>query len=180
MAQEKICQKKICMLGAFGVGKSSLVSTYLKGVYSDSYKTTVGARIEIKPMIVASNPFHLVIWDIAGEDEFQLTNSNYLLGSAGYVLIADVTRSDTFKKAIEIQQRAASILGNVPFVLALNKFDLTDEWDIDREVVDHLIKHQWSIIETSAKTGMGVNKVFQILAQQIWETTNGPFSLTRS
>lgn len=173
-------QKKICMLGAFGVGKTSLVNSYLKGTFSPNYDTTVGVRIDLKPLRTPSGEFNLVIWDIAGEDEFQRTPPSYLVGSAGYILVADVTRRSSFTRAIDIQKYAEERLGRLPFVFVLNKFDLTDDWEIDRDLLDRLVKRNWVILESSAKTGMGVEAVFQVLAQQILENPNGSLPLTDS
>ena len=124
-------QKKICMLGAYGVGKTSLVNSYLKGTFSPEYDTTIGVRIDLKPLKTPVGEFNLVIWDIAGEDEFQSTPPSYLIGSAGYILVADATRRATFTKALEIQKYTEERVGRLPFVFVLNKFDLTDDWDID-------------------------------------------------
>ena len=71
-------------------------------------------------------------------------------------------------------------MGRLPFVFVLNKFDLTDDWEIDRDLLDRLVKRNWVILESSAKTGMGVEAVFQVLAQQILENPNGSLPLTDS
>ncbi|HQU71307.1 MAG TPA: Rab family GTPase [Calditrichia bacterium] len=171
-------QKKICMLGAFGVGKTSLVSTFTGAEFRGDYTTTVGVRINQKNLIVNHTSFNLLIWDIAGEDDFQTTPEAYLNGTAGYILVADVTRRETFVKAREIQRRMQDALGDIPFVFVLNKFDLTQEWDIDRDLIDRLLANNWQIVESSARTGMGVEKVFNLLAQQILGQGNGPLSFT--
>ncbi|HET7777303.1 MAG TPA: EutP/PduV family microcompartment system protein, partial [Rudaea sp.] len=62
-------QKKICLLGAFGVGKTSLTQRFVSSIFSDKYLTTVGVKIDKKAVDVGATPVSLVIWDIAGEDE---------------------------------------------------------------------------------------------------------------
>ena len=62
-------QKKICMLGAFAVGKTSLVRRYVDSIFSDTYLTTVGVKIDKRVVPVGNDSVNLILWDIAGEDE---------------------------------------------------------------------------------------------------------------
>jgi small GTP-binding protein len=64
-------QKKICMLGAFAVGKTSLVRRFVESIYSDVYQTTVGVKIDKKNVQVHGKEVSLVLWDIYGEDDYQ-------------------------------------------------------------------------------------------------------------
>ena len=61
-------QKKICMLGGFSVGKTSLVKRYVESVFSEAYLTTVGVRSTRKPWRcrIKREPY---LWDLAGEDD---------------------------------------------------------------------------------------------------------------
>ena len=63
-------QKKICMLGAFAVGKTSLVKQYVSGIFSEKYHTTVGVKIDKKMVEVDGQSMTLILWDLHGEDEF--------------------------------------------------------------------------------------------------------------
>lgn len=62
-------QKKICLLGSFSVGKTSLISRYVNSLFSDRYLTTVGVKIDKKQLTLNGKELSLVIWDIAGEDD---------------------------------------------------------------------------------------------------------------
>ena len=86
-------QKKICMLGAFAVGKTSLVQRFVKSLFSDRYLTTVGVKIDKKIVTVGDTEVSLVLWDLAGEDEFQSVQTSYLRGASGYLLVIDGTRA---------------------------------------------------------------------------------------
>src|ERR1043165_1179544 len=99
-------QKKICMLGAFAVGKTSLVTRYVKSIFSENYLTTVGVKIDKKTVTVDSTEVNLILWDLAGEDEFVQLQTSYLKGSSGYILVSDGTRSDTLLKAFTLQRKA--------------------------------------------------------------------------
>jgi len=43
-----VVQKKVCMLGAYSVGKTSLVSQYVNSIFSEKYTTTIGVKIDKK------------------------------------------------------------------------------------------------------------------------------------
>ncbi|WP_414562718.1 MULTISPECIES: Rab family GTPase [unclassified Anabaena] len=160
-------QKKICMVGAFATGKTSLVTRFVHSIFSEKYQTTVGVKIDKKTVNIQDNKLNFILWDIHGEDEFQKIRMSYLRGSAGYLLVVDGTRKNTLEKAFDIQTRVEAAIGKVPFILVLNKEDMTDEWEIEKTDIDAVVKKGWTMIKTSAKNGLGVEEVFQTLARQI-------------
>jgi small GTP-binding protein len=160
-------QKKICMVGAFATGKTSLVTRYVHSIFSEKYQTTVGVKIDKKTVDIQDHKLNFILWDIHGEDEFQKIRMSYLRGSAGYILVVDGTRKNTLEKAFDIQTRVEAAIGKVPFILVLNKEDMTDEWEIEKTDIDAVVKKGWTMIKTSAKNGLGVEEVFQALAKQI-------------
>lgn len=162
-------QKKICMLGGFAVGKTSLVRQFVESIYSDKYHTTVGVKIDKKLMNVGEQEVNLLLWDIQGEDGVQKLRSSYLRGAAGYLLVIDGTRGSTLDTACAIQQSAQEILGLVPFIAVINKIDLVDEWDLDEKAVEGLVQAGWTVYRTSAKTGQHVENAFVNLAKKITE-----------
>ena len=160
-------QKKICMLGATGVGKTSLVSRYVLSLFSDTYLTTIGVKVDKKSVSVDGTDVTLMLWDIYGEDEFQTVRASYLRGASGYLLVADGTRQLTLDTARQLQKTAQDVIGRVPFVLALNKSDLADEWRVDDRVLWRMAEDGWSVIRTSAKTGAGVEDAFLKLTRRM-------------
>ncbi|MBD2252136.1 Rab family GTPase [Nostoc parmelioides] len=163
-------QKKICMVGAFATGKTSLVARFVYSLFSEKYQTTVGVKIDKKIVNLSENPINLIIWDIYGEDELQKLQMSYMRGCSGYLLVVDGTRKNTLETAYSLQNSLEANFGQIPFVLVMNKWDITDEWEIEAAEINSLITKGWNVVETSAKTGIGVEEVFQILAQKIMET----------
>src|SRR5215471_685306 len=134
-------QKKICLLGSFAVGKTSLAERFVQSIFSDRYRTTVGVRIHKKSMHFGERSLDLIIWDLAGEDELIVLRTAYLRGAAGYLLVADGTRPETLNKAIDLQRRVHGELGDVPFVLVVNKLDRSGEWNIQDDALQELSTH---------------------------------------
>lgn len=129
-------QKKVRMLGAFGVGKTSLVSRFVHSIFSDKYLTTIGVKIDKKRVSLLRGGMDLILWDIYGEDDFQKVRMSYLQGASAYLLVADGTRPETLDVARSLQKAAETEIGKVPFLLALNKADLAGPWRVDREALE--------------------------------------------
>ncbi len=162
-------KKKICMLGAFAVGKTSLVQRYVHSLFSDKYHTTVGVKIDKKPVNINGTPVDLILWDIYGEDEFQAVRSSYLRGASGCLLVVDGTRRYTLDTAHDLLKRTQETVGNIPVVFVFNKFDLMDSWEIEPIQLDALEKQGMVIVRTSAKEGSGVEKAFTTLVEMMLE-----------
>jgi small GTP-binding protein len=160
-------QKKICMLGGFSVGKTSLVKRYVQSIFSETYLTTVGVKVDKKTVDLPDRSVSLILWDLAGEDEVSSIRMSYLRGSAGYVLVADGTRHATLDVALSLRQRVEVDYGALPFVLLLNKNDLKEEWAVpDAEIAD-LRQNGWWVQSSSARTGEGVEEAFNDLAARV-------------
>src|SRR6202451_2494749 len=157
-------QKKICMLGSFSVGKTSLVRRFVESIFSDAYQTSIGVKIDKKVVRTGNEDVTLVLWDIHGEDVYQKIRMSYLRGMSGYLLVADGTRRQTLDDAMALNERVMQEAGKLPAVLAFNKSDLTEQWEIDSTRESELIAAGWNIVRTSAKTGDSVEDVFAKLA----------------
>jgi len=168
----KILQKKICVLGDFGVGKTSLVGRFVKNEFSDKYLTTVGVKMDTK--LVSVNDalkVKLIIWDIAGENSFKKISQTYLRGAAGFILVLDGTRLTTLEAALDIKQNIIQLLGDIPFVALINKVDLKAQWEIDDAHMTRLNAVEKQLFFTSAKTGEQVEEAFISLSQSLAPNT---------
>ena len=155
------------MLGAFAVGKTSLVRRFVESIYSDVYQTTVGVKIDKKNLQVDDKEVSLVLWDIYGEDDYQKMRWTYLRGASGYLLVADGTRKATLEKAVNLEQKVREEVGVIPFVLVINKSDLIRDWELDSALESQLAVQGWSILRSSAKTGEGVEESFALLTRKM-------------
>jgi small GTP-binding protein len=160
-------QKKICMLGSFAVGKTSLIRRFVESLYSDAYHTTVGVKVDKKVIRHNNSDITLVLWDLYGEDEFQKMRWSYLRGAAGYLLVADGTRRNTLEKAFQLQQRVREELGEIPFIFVINKADLVEDWELDPAMESQLTARNWTILRSSAKTGENVEEAFSQLTRKM-------------
>lgn len=163
---------KICLLGAFATGKTSLTRRVVEGLFSERYLATVGVKIDHHDVDVDSVPLRLVLWDINGEDEFIRVHESYLRGAAACVLVVDGTRAWTLATALDLRQRALTALGPVPMMLLLNKADLRSEWELQPQAISDL-GAECPILQTSAKSSEGVDAAFLALARRLIASGGG-------
>ena len=167
-----VLEKKICMMGAPGVGKTSLVRRFVDSVFSDKYHSTIGVKVDRKVVELPDVTLNLMLWDLQGEEAYQSIRMQYLRGASGYILVADGTRADTFEVAIGLQENAAGRSEDLPFVLCLNKADLWGQWTISAIQQEWVKEQGWPVVQTSARTGDGVEDAFMQLAERMLERHN--------
>jgi small GTP-binding protein len=164
----KILQKKICLLGDFGVGKTSLVGRFVNNEFSEKYLTTVGVKMDTKLIAVHDKlSVKLIIWDIAGENSLKKISQTYLRGAAGFLLVIDGTRINTLDSALDMKRDIQKLLGDIPFVILLNKCDLTTQWELTAAHIERLNTPQEQLFFTSAKSGEQVEEAFSALSHAL-------------
>jgi small GTP-binding protein len=160
-------QKKICMVGVFGTGKTCLVQQYVHSIFAARYLSTVGVKIDRKDVVSNGREVRLMLWDLEGRDGTRDVSQSYIRGAHGIIYVVDGTRPETIDGMIDIRGIVSGSLGDIPSVIALNKTDLTDEWKLSDSDESSLGSHGPRVIRTSAKTGDGVEATFQDLADRI-------------
>ena len=152
-------QKKVCMVGVYGTGKTSLVQRFVHSMFSERYLSTVGVKIDRKPIQLDGADLTLVLWDLAGRDGHEDITVSYLRGSHAVLYVADGTRRETSDQLPELQALVRQAAGEIPEVLALNKSDLKEKWALSAGDEQALAK-AFDLVRTSAKTGDGVEETF--------------------
>jgi small GTP-binding protein len=160
-------KKKICLLGSYGVGKTSLVARFVHSMFADTYHTTVGVKIDKKTVEIEGQEIILMLWDMAGEEDNAPVKLNQVKDASGYLLVVDGTRAKTLDVACSIQQRVEGEIGERPFLMLVNKADLRDSWEVPDSAWAELAARGWSILETSAKSGQHVEEAFSALTIRI-------------
>ena len=157
-------QKKICILGPTGVGKTSLTKQFVEGIFSEKYKTTIGVKIDKKHVHENDSDVQLLIWDLEGIDRYCGFNPRYLRGASAYIIVVDQTRSQSLLEGMEILELARDHYPNVPAFFVVNKTDLSTSWHWSEEELASYAQKFAALIKTSAKTGENVDKLFNTIA----------------
>lgn len=159
-------KKKICIVGEFGVGKTSIVNRYVNDVFAERYLTTIGVSIKTKTIELNHEEMLLLLWDIAGEQVDSPINPIYLKGLSGYVLVCDVTRGNFLSIVERLINPIVDTVGNLPHIVLLNKIDTIPTVNFHNEVLE-LEKRGHKVFLTSAKSGESVVAAFNSLLEMV-------------
>lgn len=170
--------KKMCLVGDFGVGKTSLIRRFVDRQFSDQYLSTVGVKISRKNVELQGVKkqekldLQLLIWDLEGHTKFKAIAPSYLQGSSGALIVADVTRLETIEHVSDHVNLFLSVNPKGYILLALNKSDMVEEEKLEKLAKQLHIQESSQILatyNTSAKTGAYVDEIFQKLALRMIE-----------
>jgi len=162
-------QKKICLLGDFGVGKTSLVQRFVEGRFDDKYLSTIGVKISRKVFTRSYGEMNLLVWDLAGSNGFETSSSTYMQGATGALVVCDLTRRDTLIACDNYARQVRTMNPGIQLVFVGNKADLEQERVVS--VSDLLATlsafGERTFFLTSAKTGEKVEEAFIYLVEKI-------------
>jgi small GTP-binding protein len=169
-----IITKKICLLGDFNVGKTSLVRRFVEGKFSDRYLSTVGVKVSRKSVNIRTelnlHQVNLLVWDLEGNTKFKSITPSYLKGASGSIIVADLTRSDTLKNLNQHIELFLKVNPTAIIIIAMNKVDLLPEEKLNRLIENYSHNNSSQIVsmyKTSAKTGNNVAEMFDELAMAV-------------
>lgn len=165
---KRLIQKKVCLLGNFAVGKTSLIRRFVEGRFDDTYLSTIGVKISRKTITFPEHDLNLLIWDLAGGDDFGKMGNMYLRGAVGALIVIDLTRPETIDSFHFYSKQLLEINPDATIVLVANKVDLEDERQITKADLTAISeKAGCQFVYTSAKTGFQVEAAFQSLAEGV-------------
>ncbi|KAM6217350.1 ras-related protein Rab-7b [Rhynchocyon petersi] len=170
MNPKKNVDLKLIIIGALGVGKTSLLHQYVHKTFYEDYQTTLGASILSKRIILDGVTLKLQIWDTGGQERFRSMVSTFYKGSDGCLLAFDVTDSDSFEALDtwrgDVLAKIVPMEETYPMVVLGNKIDLNDR-QVSQEVAQHWCKEKGiTYFEVSAKNDINVVQAFEMLASQ--------------
>ena len=166
---------KVIIIGDTAVGKSNILSRYVKDEFSTNSKSTVGVELGIKFLKVKNTKTKIQIWDTAGQERYRAITSSYFKGSNGCFIVYDITNEASFNNIEnwyeQIQKETSK---DIPILLVGNKCDLEDERKVPIEKGKEKAQNlNCAFFETSALKKINIDKIFEELVNNIYEKTGG-------
>jgi len=175
MNEEREYVFKITLLGDAAVGKTSLINQFVENTFQEDYKPTLGANIIRKDVILEelNAKVRLIVWDLAGQEKYNVVRSLYYQGCVGALLVYDVTRIVTFENIVSkwLNDFKKYVKREGVYLLLGNKSDLNEQRVVQTSDGNKLAEkiNASKFIETSAKFGENVDNAFKTLVYQILE-----------
>lgn len=159
---------KICLVGDRGVGKTSLLKRYVFDTFSEEYEGTLGSHLHLLTFkaVLAGNQLveaQVALFDLMGEHSMRDAFKEVMFwGTNGFLAVADVTRPDTIRALPDWIRTVTSIVGEVPYVVVMNKVDLARGKTITPQDTAWLLDEVPGVPYhlTSAKGNLAVQKAF--------------------
>ena len=161
---------KLILVGDSGVGKTNILSKYLKNAFDPNSKATVGVEFGTKKIEIDNKKIKVQIWDTAGQERYKSITSTYYKGAKGAFIVYDITRKNTFDNIDKwIGDLKNNGDENIIIYLVGNKSDLNDMREIRKdEAMTKSEKYNIAFSETSALYGDNINKIFQDLMEKVY------------
>ena len=178
MAEEKVSLKaiKIALLGDSTVGKSTIVSKYLKLDYKDDLLATIGSdKYDSKFTLENGENIKLIIWDTAGQERFRSVALQALKAVQGIILVFDLTKRESFININNWLETVKENLHNPNLILFGNKAEIKKEdWKVtSEEAKNFAVKLNMKYVETSAYTRQGLDEGFSSLINDTYNKVKG-------
>ncbi|MCK5145625.1 GTP-binding protein [bacterium] len=165
MADVVTLSKKICLLGSFGVGKTSLVRRFVHQTFEENYHSTIGVQLSQRLIALDEKAqFNLIIWDLAHIEKYDNVLKRYLHGAHGAILVFDVSRPETLEALTPMRCFFHENSKGAPCLAAANKYDLLEKDAVDFDTISRNVEAlNVRCVYTSAKTDHQVDMTFRTL-----------------
>ncbi|XP_013137181.1 ras-related protein Rab-23 isoform X2 [Papilio machaon] len=156
---------KVVIVGDGGVGKSSMIQRYCRGTFTRDYKKTIGVDFLERQIEIDGEEVRLMLWDTAGQEEFDAITKAYYRGAHACVLAFSTTDRDSFLALHSWKLKVENECGEIPTIIVQNKIDLMDQCVVgpdEAELVARALGCR--LMRASVKEDVNVGAVFRALA----------------
>ena len=162
---------KVVIVGDSGVGKTNIMSKYLKNEFHEDSKATVGVEFGSKQFNIQGHQAKAQIWDTAGQERYKAITSSYYKGDKGAFIVYDITRKNTFDSISRwVSDITATADKKITLILIGNKSDLEDQRQVTKEQGEEKAKEfGLAFLETSASSGDNLEKAFSLMINEVYK-----------
>ena len=162
---------KVSLVGQSGVGKTCLLTRYIKGIFNPKNVTTIGANFLTKELVIQNTHITLNIRDTAGQELYRSLTPMYYRNAAAAIVIFDVTSVRSFETIKEWVSELRANERDILIYLCGNKIDLVDQRQITTTQIENLAEElNIKFTETSAFDGNGIDQLFYMIANDIMKS----------
>lgn len=168
-------QWRVTALGDGAVGKTSIAVQFTLHSFTEAYDPTIEDAYR-KQTVVDGSVCHIEIVDTAGQEEYSTLRDQWVREGQGFILVYSITERRSFERIETFRQALLRAKTRTPplFILVGNKDDQTYERQVLKAEGESLAA-QWGceFMETSARTGHNIDKLFIHLIRSLREVRDG-------
>jgi small GTP-binding protein len=159
--------QKLILVGESGVGKTNLLSQFLRREFHDDSTPTIGVEFGTLTQTIGGKLIQTQIWDTAGQERYRAITAAYFRSASGAILVYDVTQRKTFETATKWIADLRANVEDIAIILVGNKMDLAEGRVVSAEEGRDLSeKERVLFIETSAKDCTNIQTMFGIIIEE--------------
>ena len=159
---------KIILIGDSGVGKTSIIETYIEN-FKGNPLSTLTASYYSKVVIINDYKIVFQIWDTVGQEQYRSINTLFFKDAQICLMVYDITREATFKSIKNYWHESVvnNGLEGVIFGIAGNKSDLYENENVDNNEVKEFCNEIGAIFKfTSVNQNSNINELFMALGEK--------------
>ena len=162
---------KVVLVGDSFVGKTNIMSKYIKNEFHEDSKATVGVEFGSKQFTVEGHSIKAQIWDTAGQERYKAITSAYYKGAKGAFIVYDITRKQSFESVDKWVNDVSAVADKkITIILIGNKSDLEDQRQVTKEQGEEKAnKLELAFLETSAFSGENLDKAFDLMINEVYK-----------
>ena len=162
---------KVVLVGDSFVGKTNIMSKYLKNEFHEDSKATVGVEFGSRQFNIEGHVVKAQIWDTAGQERYKAITSAYYKGAKGAFIVYDITRKESFENVSKWAEQLKSTADkNLTIIIVGNKTDLEDQRQVTSEEGQNKANSlESAFIETSAASGSNLDKAFEMMINEVYQ-----------
>ena len=170
---------KVILIGDSGVGKTNIMSKFLKNQFMEESKATIGVEFGSKLFNheghkIKAQIWHKIkaqIWDTAGQEKYKAITGAYYKGSKGALVVYDITQKKTFENIEKwVNDLKAAGDPKITIILIGNKNDLDNKRQVSKDQGEEKARSfGCAFLETSAYSGDNIDKAFNLMVKEIYE-----------
>ena len=162
---------KVVLIGDMKVGKTNIVSRYIKNEFNKDSMSTIGVEFGSKELVIEGHNVKVQIWDTAGQEKYKSITNAYYKGAKGAFVVYDITNKNSFDNADNwLNNLRASADKKCSIILIGNKSDLENKREVSIEQGEEKAKNnEIAFMETSALSGDNIDKAFEMMINEAYK-----------
>ena len=159
---------KVVFVGDAAVGKTQIISRYVKNFFDDDYTHTIGTEYAVKEVEINNKKIKLQLWETTEYEKYKSIIGDIYKKAEIIVLVYAINNRESFDNISDWVKKVKTYNKNVKFLLVGNKCDLGKERVVTKEEAnEYAEKNDMKFFEVSAYAGTNIENMFNSIIPEL-------------